>query len=146
MLGIRSHRSFEWDGAWSDRSSLWAEHPAVAKACKRVGTVTVADDGLFWMTMRDFSTYYAHVDVCYRKVGAGDLALNVYEGKGVEGTCVGCMEGVAYWYCCCGGVDALCCPVDYKDSEIGKEVEVHKGMCAPCTRKADDCILMKSEV
>jgi calpain-15 len=143
MLQLRNPwGSFEWDGAWSDKSSMWADHPSVSKACKRVGIVTDAEDGLFWMEMGDFVRYYAHVDVCYRKVGTGDHQLNVHEEDGIKGSCVGCMEGVANWYCCCGGVDALCFPIDYKE---GEEQQVHKGMCASCTRKASDCVLMQSQ-
>lgn len=41
--------SFEWNGAWSDNSSLWTD-----EIKKKVGFTESADDGLFWMDLEDF--------------------------------------------------------------------------------------------
>uniref|UniRef100_A0A0G4HPH2 Calpain catalytic domain-containing protein n=1 Tax=Chromera velia CCMP2878 TaxID=1169474 RepID=A0A0G4HPH2_9ALVE len=40
----------EWNGAWSDKSNKWAQHPEVAKAVK----FSAKDDGSFWMPYSDF--------------------------------------------------------------------------------------------
>ncbi len=41
----------EWNGAWSDKSDEWAQHPEIRDALG----VTVADDGVFYMGFDDFA-------------------------------------------------------------------------------------------
>ena len=50
----------EWNGAWSDGSKEWKEHPQIAKALD----YAPAEDGLFWMEWSDFHTAFDTVDVC----------------------------------------------------------------------------------
>ena len=61
--------NFEWNGAWSDDSPLWAQHPEVAEA---IGRKEAADDGLFWMSWADFSAIFDTVQVRRRRAGRRD--------------------------------------------------------------------------
>ena len=94
--------SFEWKGAWSDKSKLWKEHPEVAKQVKFVD----ADDGAFWMTFEDFIKVYTRLNICDRTT-ARDWSLDVNEDMGscgiFKGFCFGCTE---FW-CCCRGFHNL---------------------------------------
>lgn len=47
----------EWNGAWSDASPEWAQHPGVADA---VG-FSQEPDGLFWMALQDFVRVFGTV-------------------------------------------------------------------------------------
>ena len=54
----------EWNGPWSDGSSLWQEHPAVATELGHVGAMGGAKaDGLFWMAFEDFSRLFDEIVV-----------------------------------------------------------------------------------
>lgn len=46
----------EWNGDWSDGSSKWT-----AEWLQRVGH-TFGDDGMFWMSYKDFLTHFRHLD------------------------------------------------------------------------------------
>ena len=50
---------FEWDGDWSDNSSLWTEEMK-----QEVNPILDEDDGTFWMSFEDFISNFAQVDVC----------------------------------------------------------------------------------
>ena len=52
----------EWNGAWSDGSGLWAEHPEAAQA---VGYAPGGskDDGTFFMAFEDFAQIFDIVDL-----------------------------------------------------------------------------------
>lgn len=51
--------SFEWNGNWSDNSSLWTED------IKRALDVTLsADDGAFWMVGRVVPACFANAGMC----------------------------------------------------------------------------------
>ena len=51
---------FEWDGDWSDNSSLWTQEIKDA-----LGGVTMdANDGTFWMCLKDFVSNFESLDVC----------------------------------------------------------------------------------
>jgi len=61
----------EWNGPWSDKSSLWSTHPRIAE---EVGFVP-AEDGLFWMCYDDFQATFAKVFICCKSMRAhGRLA------------------------------------------------------------------------
>jgi len=49
----------EWTGAWSDKSSLWTPY------WKTQLKVKPNDDGLFWMSLKDFKAYYANINICH---------------------------------------------------------------------------------
>uniref|UniRef100_A0A8C2JWK8 Zgc:162184 n=1 Tax=Cyprinus carpio TaxID=7962 RepID=A0A8C2JWK8_CYPCA len=50
----------EWNGAWSDNSSLWnkVSEKELAK-CR-----SLANDGEFWMSMEDFTKNFEDIDIC----------------------------------------------------------------------------------
>ena len=56
---------FEWDGAWSDASPLWTQHPRVAVKLRQ----EAVDDGAFWMEWSDVLTHFHNFDVCARTRG-----------------------------------------------------------------------------
>lgn len=90
--------TFEWKGAWSDKSSEWKKHPGIKKKLHFVD----ADDGAFWMTFEDFVNIYTRVNVCDRTT-TNDASLDVNEDDGacgiVKGFCCGCTK---FWLCCHG--------------------------------------------
>ena len=53
--------SFEWTGAYGDNSPAWTPE---ARAQMAGVDFSAADDGCFWMTVEDFSTYFAGVQIC----------------------------------------------------------------------------------
>jgi len=61
----------EWNGDWSDKSRMWDVYPAV-KARLRPRQ---EDDGCFWMSWKDFSRVWDHVEVCCRAMRTGNEAL-----------------------------------------------------------------------
>ena len=68
MLRLRNPwGQFEWDGDWSDSSSLWEKHGDVRRACEGGGEA--CDDGFFWMEFTDFCAHFKSVDVCHRSRG-----------------------------------------------------------------------------
>eukprot|EP00578_Thalassiosira_sp_NH16_P010871 CAMPEP_0181122174 /NCGR_PEP_ID=MMETSP1071-20121207/25161_1 /TAXON_ID=35127 /ORGANISM="Thalassiosira sp., Strain NH16" /LENGTH=458 /DNA_ID=CAMNT_0023207103 /DNA_START=258 /DNA_END=1635 /DNA_ORIENTATION=- len=72
--------TFEWKGAWSDKSKEWDKHPGIKKKVKQVD----ADDGTFWMTFEDFAKVYTRVNVCDRTT-TNDASLDVNEDDGACG-------------------------------------------------------------
>ncbi|EAX95710.1 Clan CA, family C2, calpain-like cysteine peptidase [Trichomonas vaginalis G3] len=52
----------EWNGDWSDKSPLWTKHPDIAK---QLGHTDV-DDGMFWITFKDFCANYSTLYVTLR--------------------------------------------------------------------------------
>ncbi|GLC33565.1 hypothetical protein PLESTB_000088800 [Pleodorina starrii] len=69
-------RKNEWKGDWSDSSSLWGEHPEVAKALEFRPEAEADDgggwgasssgrrDGSFWMTFEDFLQHFRLITLC----------------------------------------------------------------------------------
>ncbi|XP_070775902.1 calpain-1 catalytic subunit-like [Enoplosus armatus] len=85
----------EWNGDWSDRSSLWK----TVSAQDREICLSVADDGEFWMTLEDFCRFYTDLDICSQRPNFldGDSSrhwkTSFYEGRWVAGTTAGgCMN------------------------------------------------------
>lgn len=64
----------EWNGDWSDRSSLWDD--------KAKGQVSFSDkeDGIFYMNDTDFFKYFTHVEICYVLYDA-TIAAYTLEGE-----------------------------------------------------------------
>lgn len=61
LLAIRNpwgHR--EWNGAWSDDSEEWQQHPEVAAVCQCESN----DDGIFWMEFGDFWSIWHSICIC----------------------------------------------------------------------------------
>ncbi|XP_029316977.1 LOW QUALITY PROTEIN: calpain-9-like [Cottoperca gobio] len=91
----------EWNGDWSDRSSLWQ----TVSAKDREVCLSVADDGEFWMTLEDFCKFYDDLDICCLCPDFldGDSSCHwktsMYEGRWVAGTTAGgCMNNRdSYW-------------------------------------------------
>lgn len=65
LLKIRNpHGESEWKGSWADGSSKWNKYPAVAQ---KLGYIDV-DDGMFWMSFKDFVSYFSTFSVCKRSM------------------------------------------------------------------------------
>ncbi|XP_044022793.1 calpain-1 catalytic subunit-like [Siniperca chuatsi] len=85
----------EWNGDWSDRSSLWK----TVSAQDRDMCLSVDDDGEFWMTMEDFCKFYTDLDICslcpdfFEENSSRHWKTSFYEGRWVAGTTAGgCMN------------------------------------------------------
>uniref|UniRef100_A0A671QVC6 Calpain-1 catalytic subunit-like n=1 Tax=Sinocyclocheilus anshuiensis TaxID=1608454 RepID=A0A671QVC6_9TELE len=50
----------EWNGAWSDKSSLWNK----VSEKERTKCRSLANDGEFWMSMEDFTKNLEEIDIC----------------------------------------------------------------------------------
>lgn len=94
--------TFEWKGAWSDKSSQWKKHPNIKKQLNFVD----ADDGAFWMSFDDFKKVYTRVNVCDRTTST-DVSLDVNENDGACGIIKGFLCGCANFWLCCKGVRNL---------------------------------------
>lgn len=94
--------TFEWKGAWSDKSKLWKKYPLIAKQVKFVD----ADDGSFWMDFQDFKEYYTRVNVCDRTTSK-DVSLDVNEDRGSCGILAGWLCGCANFWILCKGARNL---------------------------------------
>ncbi|XP_038584747.1 calpain-1 catalytic subunit-like [Micropterus salmoides] len=81
----------EWNGDWSDRSSLWK----TVSAEDRNLCLSVADDGEFWMSLEDFCKFYEDLDICSLSPDFIDgnsshrWKTSFYEGRWVAGTTAG---------------------------------------------------------
>nr|XP_046269035.1 calpain-1 catalytic subunit-like isoform X2 [Scatophagus argus] len=85
----------EWRGDWSDWSPLWK----TVSAQDREMCLSVADDGEFWMTLKDFCQFYSDLDICCLCPDFLDGSsschwkTSFYEGRWVAGTTAGgCMN------------------------------------------------------
>merc|ERR1712203_472152 len=67
LVQVRNPWGFqEWTGDWSDNSPLWHEHPDVKDPLKP----TQSNDGVFWISMDDFSQNYPSVVVVFKDMAA----------------------------------------------------------------------------
>ncbi|XP_037342207.2 calpain-1 catalytic subunit-like [Pungitius pungitius] len=91
----------EWNGAWSDKSSLWQTvSPQDREMC-----LSIRDDGEFWMTLEDFCKFYSILDICCLCPDFLDGESSChwktayYEGRWVAGTTAGgCMNNIdSFW-------------------------------------------------
>lgn len=96
--------SFEWKGDWSDKSPSWEKYPGVAL---EVGRPPDVDDGIFYISWRDFCGLYDLVDILYPETAVGDLHITVHEELGPCGNTVGCLLGCGSFWCGCRGPYAL---------------------------------------
>ncbi|KAM4540300.1 calpain-3-like [Fundulus diaphanus] len=85
----------EWNGDWSDRSSLWQ----TVSSQDREKCLSVADDGEFWMSLEDFCRFYIDLDMCGLNPNFLDedssfhWRTSMVEGRWVAGTTAGgCMN------------------------------------------------------
>ncbi|XP_041827157.1 calpain-1 catalytic subunit-like [Melanotaenia boesemani] len=85
----------EWNGDWSDRSSLWQ----TVSSQDREMCLSVADDGEFWMSLEDFCKFYHDIDICGMSPdfldsnSSSHWKASTYEGRWVAGTTAGgCMN------------------------------------------------------
>ncbi|XP_041827156.1 calpain-1 catalytic subunit-like [Melanotaenia boesemani] len=91
----------EWNGDWSDRSSLWQ----TVSSQDRELCLSVADDGEFWMTLEDLCKFYIDLDICgtspdfLDKSSSCQWKTSIYEGRWVAGTTAGgCMNNKdSFW-------------------------------------------------
>ena len=90
-----------WNGAWSDDSALWDEHPAVqlelwperGRGADKGGG---GDDGVFWMDFESFCEIFTDIECCDRSTGLHDLALSVDgDDNSACGLCLSCVGGCA---------------------------------------------------
>ena len=49
----------EWNGDWSDKSPLWTD--SIKKQLDFDGE---AEDGIFWMSFKEFQSKFSDIDVC----------------------------------------------------------------------------------
>lgn len=61
----------EWSGEWSDSSDKWT------KQLKEECQVSTAEDGKFWMNLKDFMTYYEVCNICKIQKNWHDVQLNL---------------------------------------------------------------------
>lgn len=54
----------EWTGDWSDQSPLWDDF---TKA--QVPEFTAADDGCFWISFKDYDSFFYITTICFYKTG-----------------------------------------------------------------------------
>ncbi|XP_012712306.2 calpain-2 catalytic subunit isoform X1 [Fundulus heteroclitus] len=85
----------EWNGDWSDRSSLWK----TVSSQDREKCLSVANDGEFWMSLEDFCRFYIDLDMCGLNPNFLDedssfhWRTSMVEGRWVAGTTAGgCMN------------------------------------------------------
>ena len=52
---------FEWNGAWSDQSPLWDEHPKIRAKLR----LSVKEDGIFWINSDDFVDQFCILWYCF---------------------------------------------------------------------------------
>ncbi|XP_027043249.1 calpain-9-like isoform X2 [Pocillopora damicornis] len=52
----------EWEGPWGDKSSEWR---GLSESDKRDMKLSFADDGEFWMSFDDFTTYFHKLEICH---------------------------------------------------------------------------------
>ena len=96
---------FEWQGAWSDKSSKWDEYPGVRVELGRPADV---DDGTFFIPYKDWAALFDQVDVLYPSTDVSQLHINVHEECGVAcGPLLGCALGLGRFWCMCQGVYSL---------------------------------------
>ena len=104
---------FEWNGAWSDDSALWDEHPAVQlelwpERGRGADEGGGGDDGVFWMDFESFCEIFTDIECCDRSTGLHDLALSVDgDDNSACGLCLSCVGGCAGYWCLCRGCRAL---------------------------------------
>ncbi|GLC55678.1 hypothetical protein PLESTB_001013700 [Pleodorina starrii] len=97
--------TFEWKGAWSDKSPLWDRNPKVKAALEFKPT----SDGSFWMEWTDFVQHFNTLEFCCRSTGFDHLVVNIHEEHPCCGPCWGCIEGCfRYWFCCLGCKALFC--------------------------------------
>ncbi|KAM4541635.1 calpain-1 catalytic subunit-like [Odontesthes bonariensis] len=81
----------EWNGDWSDRSSLWQ----TVSHEEREKCNSVNDDGEFWITLEDLCKFYTDFDICGLHPDFLDVKSSshwkmcTYEGRWVAGTTAG---------------------------------------------------------
>jgi hypothetical protein len=61
----------EWSGEWSDSSDKWT------KLLKEELNVSTAEDGKFWMNLKDFMAYYEVCNICKIHKNFHDVQLNL---------------------------------------------------------------------
>ena len=61
----------EWSGEWSDNSDKWT------KQLKEECQVSTAEDGKFWMNLKDFMVYYEICNICKIHKGFVDVQINL---------------------------------------------------------------------
>lgn len=98
----------EWKGNWSDKSDLWQKHPDVASAAKKFGEFK-GNDGIFWMSWKDFVSNWEYIGVVHRTVDVRSLSLEMH-GDGCFSPAAACFRGCGLYWCCCEGVCRLYCP------------------------------------
>ncbi|XP_068600956.1 calpain-2 catalytic subunit-like [Brachionichthys hirsutus] len=80
----------EWTGDWSDKSATWK---AVGEE-DRNECLNKRNDGEFWMSMKDFCTYFEEMDICCESPNficgdEGEWNCSLKEGRWEEGASAG---------------------------------------------------------
>ncbi|XP_042565614.1 calpain-1 catalytic subunit-like [Clupea harengus] len=89
------HGHGEWNGNWSDKSNSWQS----VSPEDRTKCLSIRDDGEFWMSMEDFCSSYADMDICCLSPdfldGSSEChwTSKFHDGRWVAGTTAGgCMN------------------------------------------------------
>lgn len=100
--------SGEWNGAWSDKSDLWNQHPTVMKACRH-SMKGDTDDGAFWMSWEDFLKNWEKIGVIDRTIDITTMSLTVFNDSACSPVAA-CLKGCCRFWFCCLGIRRLYCP------------------------------------
>lgn len=57
----------EWTGDWSDSSPLWDDYTK-----SQVDDFSIADDGMFWISFKDYDLFFYITTICFYKTGYQD--------------------------------------------------------------------------
>ncbi len=116
-----------WNGSWKIGDPQWSDKDsktncAIRKAALQQGATEEElnggpSKGFCWMPYSDFASFFDTLTVCHRSHGIQDLHLDFNEDEGLAGPAKGCVLGCLDYYCCCTGIERLCCEADHSHSD-----------------------------
>ena len=80
--------------------------------------------GFCWMPWKEFVNFFSQMTVCHRSHSIDDIHLDINEDDGCLGPTKGCMCGCLEYYCCCAGIESLCCETDHA-TDHKRSAETH---------------------
>ena len=97
-----------------------------------------ADDGAFWMPYEEFRKYFPVMHICKPTSNINNLSLDVHEGSGACGPCVGLASGCVSYCVCCQGAGYLWCndtrsAMQFITSISNGQSSLEKAHCNICT-------------
>eukprot|EP01052_Picozoa_sp_SAG31_P050343 SAG31_NODE_11445_length_1029_cov_1.225806_2_plen_212_part_00 len=116
-----------WNGAFRAGAPEWRNpaHESLRKSAIEAGaTVEQLDGGhdlsckgFCWVPWADFVAFFDTITVCHLSHDISDIRLDLHEDKGFCGPTRGCVKGCTRYYCCCEGVERLCCGADHSHAQ-----------------------------